>query len=37
MSKNKVISITDMTQKAYDCILQQNYTKRPASNIGIAA
>lgn len=28
MSKNKVISITDMTQKAYDCILQQNYTKK---------
>ena len=28
MSKKKVISITDMTQKAYDCILQEGYAKK---------
>lgn len=28
MPKKKVISITDMTQKAYDCILQEDYAKK---------
>lgn len=28
MPKKNVISITDMTQKAYDCILQEDYAKK---------
>lgn len=28
MPKKKAISITDMTQRAYDCILQEDYAKR---------
>lgn len=28
MPKKKAISITDMTQKAYDCILQEGYAKK---------
>lgn len=28
MPKKKAISITDMTQKAYDCILQEDYAKK---------
>ena len=28
MPKKDAISITDMTQKAYDCILQEDYAKK---------